>query len=63
MRKINLDELRIMANAAKDCIDKIYVHWSAGRYHQFFDDYHINVDADGSIYVSTEDLTELLEKK
>ena len=60
MRKITLDELREMAQAAKGYIDKIYVHWSAGRYHQFFDDYHINVDADGSIYASTEDLTELL---
>lgn len=36
MRKITLDELREMAQAAKGYIDKIYVHWSAGRYHQFF---------------------------
>ena len=60
MRKVNLDELRDMAKAANGYTNKIYVHWTAGRYHQFFDDYHINVDADGSIYVSTEDLTEVL---
>lgn len=60
MRKINLEELREMAREAKGCIDKIYVHWSAGRYHQFFNDYHINVDNDGCIYASTNDLTETL---
>lgn len=60
MKKITLDELRTMAGAAKGYINKIYVHWTAGRYHQFFDDYHINVDSDGSLYASTDDLTELL---
>lgn len=29
---------------------KIYLHWSAGRYGQFFDDYHIVIDQDGSVY-------------
>ena len=38
---------------------KIYVHWSAGHYGSFFDDYHVNVDKDGSIYVSTDDLSEV----
>ena len=60
MIKITLAELREMAREAKGYIDNIYVHWTAGRYHQFFDDYHLNVDADGSIYACTEDLTELL---
>lgn len=30
---------------------KLYVHWSAGRYSQFWDDYHVQIDYDGSIYV------------
>lgn len=36
---------------------KLYLHWSAGHYGQFFDDYHINIDQDGSIYVSSDDLS------
>lgn len=39
---------------------KIYLHWTAGRYGRRYDDYHINIDDDGSIYVSTEDLGEVL---
>lgn len=39
---------------------KIYLHWSAGHYGSFFDDYHINIDSDGSIYISTGDFTETL---
>ncbi len=38
---------------------KLYLHWSAGHYGQFFDDYHINIDYDGSIYVSTDDFAEI----
>ncbi len=60
MKEITLDELKEMAQEAKGYIDKIYVHWTAGRYHQFFADYHINVDADGKLYASTDDLTEVL---
>jgi len=36
----------------------LYLHWSAGHYGQFFNDYHINIDYDGGIYVSTNDLAE-----
>ena len=60
MKKISLTKLRKLAKRANGYVDTIYVHWSAGRYHQFFDDYHINVDDDGSIYISTSDLTETL---
>ena len=30
-------------------ISQIYLHWTAGRYGQLYDDYHFNIDADGSI--------------
>ena len=31
---------------------KIYLHWTAGHYGQYYlNDYHIAIDADGSIYV------------
>lgn len=70
MRKIDLDELRQMAKDSRDSLRsaadsvgrsvKVYLHWSAGHYGQFFDDYHINIDQDGSIYASTDDLSEVL---
>ena len=30
---------------------KIYLHWTAGHYGQFFSDYHVQIDADGAVYV------------
>lgn len=57
MNKITLVELKAMAQSAKGSIRKVYLHWSAGHYGQFFPDYHINIDHDGSIYVSVDDLT------
>lgn len=58
-KRITLDELRVMARAAKNKIDHIYLHWTAGRYHQFFDDYHLCIDSDGAIIATTDDLAEL----
>ena len=60
-RKIDLQELRHLAHAAKGCIDKIYLRWTAGNYGQYSDDYHINIDNDGSIIATTGDLTALKE--
>ncbi|HWR42783.1 peptidoglycan recognition protein family protein [Sporomusa sp.] len=69
MKKVILAELKELALAAKSnlwknakALDrdvKLYLHWSAGHYNQFWDDYHINIDSDGSVYVSTTDLAEL----
>lgn len=59
MKKIELTELRQMAEYARGSITHIYLHWSAGHYGSFFEDYHINIDADGSVYSSTDDFTEI----
>lgn len=61
MREVSLEEL---GNLVKDSFDsiwsqarscgrepKIYLHWTAGRYHQFWDSYHVQIDYDGKIYV------------
>ena len=70
MRRVTLDELAQIASDSREAVwekaeqygrdPKVYLHWSAGHYGQFFDDYHINIDSDGSIYVSTRDLSEVL---
>lgn len=70
MREVTLNELSAMASDAREAIweaaqeygrePKIYLHWTAGHYHQKFDDYHVNIDKDGHIFVSTDDLSEVL---
>ena len=57
--RINHRELRILAQQAKGSINKLYLHWTAGRYGQYFDDYHINIDSDGAIYQTCSKLTDL----
>ena len=44
-RRINHEQLRILAKNAKGGITHIYLHWTAGTYDQVFDDYHINIGA------------------
>ena len=68
MENISLDELREMAREAKDDLytlndgdcPKLYLHWTAGHYGQYFDDYHLLIDEDGSVIATTDDLTEKL---
>ena len=67
MKKVTLEDIQTMAEAARAQLwedarnmqrdVKIYLHWTAGRYGQFFNDYHISIDQDGSIYASTDDLS------
>lgn len=67
-RVVTLAELKQLALQSKNSLwsqaqsisrdVKLYLHWSAGHYGQFFDDYHINIDQDGSIYVTTNDFSE-----
>lgn len=70
VRQIDFWELHELALAAKDQLwadaasynrnPKIYLHWSGMHYDQKFDDYHINIDGNGGIWVSTDDLSEVL---
>lgn len=70
MREVTLEELKELAENSRQSLwntaseygrdPKIYLHWSAGHYGQFFSDYHVNIDSDGSYHLSTEDLSEVL---
>ena len=61
MRRVTCRELRLLgaayrlplAYAAARCAreTKLYLHWTAGHYGQFFADYHVQIDKDGEIYV------------
>lgn len=68
-REISIEELKQLAADARESIweqagwydrePKVYLHWSAGHYGQFYDDYHVNIDKDGSLYLMA-DLDEVL---
>ena len=51
-------ELVKLAKQAKGRITTIYLHWTAGRYGQVFDDYHLCIDKDGTVYVTCDELCE-----
>ena len=67
---VTLSELKNLAETAKQRLfdeatsmgrsPKIYLHWTAAGYHTVFEDYHINITGDGTIYVMTDDLSEVL---
>lgn len=69
MREITLKELKRLALESKTELwqqakglgrdVKLYLHWTAGHYGQFFEEYHINIDFDGKIYVSNDDLADI----
>lgn len=68
MQEVTLEQLKQLALQSKNNLwdnasgigrdVKIYLHWTAGRYNQFFDHYHISIDGDGKKFVSTTDLSE-----
>lgn len=61
MRRVSPAELESLAMYYREAIaeaarkqgreTKVYLHWSAGHYGQFWDDYHVQIDKDGEIYV------------
>ena len=61
MRRVTPAELESLAMYYREAIadaaaaqgreTKVYLHWSAGHYGQFWDDYHVQIDRDGEIYV------------
>lgn len=72
MRQVTLHELgQVAANSREELWATAHsaglenplcvLHWSAGHYGQYFpDDYHVQIDEGGEIYLSTNDLSEVL---
>nr|DAT40231.1 MAG TPA: peptidoglycan-recognition protein [Caudoviricetes sp.] len=70
VRYVTLDEVKQIAEDSREDIwalakkygrePSIIMHWSAGRFDQTFDDYHISILGDGKIYISTDDFSEVL---
>lgn len=67
MREVTLEELHQIASNSREAIweeakgqekdVKLYLHWTAGKYYTKYEDYHINIDGDGRIFVSVDDLS------
>nr|DAG49938.1 MAG TPA: N-acetylmuramoyl-L-alanine amidase [Bacteriophage sp.] len=51
---INLDDLtnEIEEKGLAGFIDHVYLHWTAGHYGQHDSAYHLNIDRDGSLYLT-----------
>ncbi|WP_293729644.1 peptidoglycan recognition family protein [uncultured Phascolarctobacterium sp.] len=56
--EISLPELEGLACRARGQIQRLYLHWTAGRYGQFFSDYHLNIGGGGEIFQTCVSLTE-----
>lgn len=72
MRRVSPAELESLAMYYREAIaeaaraqgreTKVYLHWSAGHYGQFWSDYHVQIDRDGEIYVIADgELDDVLE--
>lgn len=69
MRQVSLQEVKQLARQAYHPLwngarslgraVKLYCHWTAGRYFQLFDRYHILITGDGGVYVSTDNFAEV----
>ena len=55
---ISLTQLAAVAGCSRDYITQLYLHWTAGRYGQVYDDYHLNIDADGTVYRTSSSLSQ-----
>ena len=42
-------KLAELAALGRNRISQIYLHWTAGRYGQLYDDHHFNIDAGGMV--------------
>ena len=56
---MTLRELFDLGRQAKGEIQHLYLHWTAGRYQQFFDDYHLSIDGEGQLHQTCNRFTDL----
>lgn len=50
MDTLTLEELKNCIERAAGAFDVVYIHWTGGGYNYHPDDYHINIDDEGTIY-------------
>ena len=62
LKPIDIEEIKLEAKRCKGRLDNIFLHWTAGRYGQRYDDYHLSIDYDGRIYAPGNNLNFLKHK-
>ena len=50
--RITAHELLELAANAKGSINRLFLHWTGQHYGQIFDDYHLNIDRNGELYLT-----------
>ncbi len=60
MMRTTLEDLFEDSLEARGDIERLFLHWSAGNYEQYFDDYHIAITGAGEIYKNSAPLTATL---
>lgn len=50
MDTLTLEELKNCIERSAGAFDVVYIHWTGGGYNYHPDDYHINIDDEGTIY-------------
>lgn len=50
MDTLTLEELKNCIEDATGAFDAVYIHWTGGGYNYHPDDYHINIDDEGTIF-------------
>lgn len=58
-KQITLDELAEKCLLSLGRIKRLYLHWTAGRYDQVFDDYHLNIGPMGELYLTCKEFSDL----
>lgn len=46
------NDIVYLAQNARGFIDRVYLHWTAGRYDEAYNDYHLCIDGDGKVYIT-----------
>lgn len=57
-QSITLPQLAELAAWGHNRIAKIYLHWTVGTYDQVYDDYHLCIGGDGTVYRTCQQLTD-----
>ena len=49
--RITFEDVARLGRGANGFANRIYLHWTGGHYGHVYDDYHISIDWDGTLYV------------
>lgn len=60
MKPATENDIAYLAQCARGLVDTIYLHWTAGRYDEAYNDYHLCIDGDGKVYITCDSFADKL---